>query len=469
MSGLIQLQAFVTAHPPHPDNQRPTAAQLARYAELLPAPLLELWREHGLGYYGERRLWLLAPEQWQAVVDQWVSHGEDEVPRIPILKTPFGTLLYYRKLSDEDEDISALNIFEQTIDQLSWDLLECFNEQFTDEDGFDDLVSSADYEHARQTAGVLAAGQVYEPDQLLSAILRRFTRKDAQTLFLEQFEIMQACAAFDFPSPGTLLQALPDGLRTDIQALAARIEGYPQGLYLSAYLCRYHLLILGSDGLCRLLCWTTHPKDMRTESPRLYLGRYRLDQSAEGDALVTLALDKDDDVDREIAADQMFYLSGGEQTMLIRTEDLEDVATALDWNESVEHPAYPLRKVDLAYWIPDDDRERPTPSRASLPVALRQLLRREPLQVVITQVDTPDDELEEVMVTARVEHNGGRPASMNMPMCSPAGSVKALYGWVWEEGQSSVRLGLSLTPDGETAEARWPQVGDVLVSRKPDS
>lgn len=59
MSGLIQLQAFVTAHPPHPDNQRPTAAQLARYAELLPAPLLELWREHGLGYYGERRLWLL--------------------------------------------------------------------------------------------------------------------------------------------------------------------------------------------------------------------------------------------------------------------------------------------------------------------------------------------------------------------------------------------------------------------------
>jgi hypothetical protein len=91
------------------------------------------------------------------------------------------------------------------------------------------------------------------------------------------------------------------------------------------------------------------------------------------------------------------------------------------------------------------------------------------LQVVITQVDTPDDELEEVMVTARVEHNGGRPASMNMPMCSPAGSVKALYGWVWEEGQSSVRLGLSLTPDGETAEARWPQVGDVLVSRKPDS
>lgn len=468
MSGLIQLQAFVNAHPPHPDNQRPTAAQLARYAELLPAPLLELWREHGLGYYGERRLCLLAPEQWQPVLDQWVSHDEDDVPRIPILMTPFGTLLYYRKLSDEDEDISALDIFEQDIDQLSWDLLQCFNEQLTDEDWLDDLVSPADYEHAQQTAGVLAEGQVYAPDQLLSAILRRFTRKDALTLFREQFEIMQACAAFDFPSPGTLAQALPDGHRAGIQALANSIEGYPEGLYLSAYLCRYHLLVLAADGRCSLLCWTTHPKDMRSNPPRLYQGGYRLDRSAQGDALVTLALDKDDDQDREIAADQVFYLGAGEQAMLIRAEDLEDVATALDWDESVEHPAYPLRKVELDYWIPESDRERPTPSRASLPVALSQLLRSEPLRAVITEVGIADNELEEVMVTARIEQNGGRPASMNMPMCSPAGAGKALYGWVWEEGDSSVRLGLSLTPDGETAEARSPQVGDVLVSRKPD-
>ncbi|MBF7142677.1 hypothetical protein HBH25_10095 [Pseudomonas sp. hsmgli-8] len=54
----VQLSVFTQAHPPHPSNIRPGAEWLERYASLVPPALLELWQTHGLGYYGELRLWL---------------------------------------------------------------------------------------------------------------------------------------------------------------------------------------------------------------------------------------------------------------------------------------------------------------------------------------------------------------------------------------------------------------------------
>ena len=467
MSTPIALQAFVDANLPYTANRPADPALIKRYENLLPAALLELWRVHGLGYYGERALWLLNPDTWQATFDLWIDPGQDETRRIPVLMTPFGTLLYYRKLTDTDEDISALDVFERDATVLSWDFVECFNEQFTNEEWLDDLIPIEPLQHAAETAGTLEAGQVYQLDQSLSGILTRYTRVDALVMYRELFESMQAEADFDYPSPGTLGEALPKAFSDEIQALERAIAGARPvavtGFYFNAYLCSYQVLVLAPDGKCALICWTTHPRDQQSTPPRLYNGTYSRQLSDDGDPLIAVDIDKDEDSHRNVASDQMFYLCGGEYPMLIRVEDLTDVADSLDWNDMVEGSAYPLRKVGMDYWIPQDDEDRPTPAREDLPMALRGLLRDEPLKLVITHVEEPDEDAGEVIVRARIEANTGRPPNGNMPMCSPAGSDKKLHGNVWDEDETGVRLCMSLPLDEDSGR---PAPGDVLVSRK---
>ena len=383
----IALQAFVDAHPRSAANRPADPALIKRYENLLPAALLELWRAHGLGCYGERALWLLNPDTWQATFDLWVSPGQDETRRIPVLMTPLGTLLYYRKLTETDEDISALDVFERDATVLSWDFVECFNEEFTNEEWLDELIPGDLLDHAAETAGTLEAGEVYQLDQSLSGILTRYTRADALAMYRELFESMQAEASFDYPSPGTLGQALPAAFRDEIQTLERAIAdarpGAVTGFYFNAYLCGYQVLALAPDGKCALICWSTHPRDRKSKPPRLYPGTYSRQLSDDGDPLIAVDIDKDDDNHRDIASDQVFYLCGGEYPMLIRVEDLTDVADSLDWSDTVEDPAYPLRKVGMDYWIPKDDDDRPAPAREDLPTALRGLLRDEPLKLVI--------------------------------------------------------------------------------------
>lgn len=470
MPDSIKLAAFVRAHPPHSGNLHPSSTLLDRYESLLPSSLLELWRTHGLGYYGELRLCLLDPDLWQAALDQWISNHDDGVPRIPMLMTPFGVLLYYRRSLDESEDICALDILERDVYELSSDLLECFNHEFTDPQWLNDLVSLEAFEHATKTAGALSQGQVYKLDQDLKDIVTIYAREDALGMFRNQFEMMQVVSGFDYQSPGVLSEALPESFSAQCHALAALIDKASDhsvpGFYLRAHICRYHLLVLTPDSQCKLLFWTTHPWDMRSEPPRLYEGLYQQALSREGDTLVTLTLDKNDSIDKEVAADQMFYWVSGEAAMLVRSEDLEGIAGALDWNDSVEHPAYPMRKVTLNHWIPENVDELPVPSRASFPLALRRLLRTKPLRVVITKVGLFEEESGILTVEARIEVNGGIPIRKNMPLCSPAGSARQLLGWVWVVGDNEVEIGMSLGGNCESRELYWPKVGDVMISRK---
>lgn len=476
MTTPIALRAFIAAHPPHAANHPADAALIKRYENLLPAALLELWREHGLGYYGERAICLINPETWQAAFDLWVNPGQDETKRIPVMMTPFGTLLYYRKLTDTDEDISALDVIERDVNVVGWDFVECLNEEFTNDEWLDDLISKELLDYAAKIAGMLEAGQVYQLDQALSDILMRYTRADALTMYRELFESMQTEASFAYPSPGTLRQALPEAFRAEIQTLERAIADAPHdavaGFYLTAYLCRYQVLVLAPDGACAQICWTTHPADQKSAPPCLRHGAYSKQRTGEGDPLIVVNIHYTDDTENtgddgdDIALARVFYLCEGQSPMLIRDEDLTDVADSFDWDGTVESPPSPLRKVGMDYWIPEDDNDRPAPDRDGLPIALRSLLRTEPLKLVVTEVEELDEDAEEVIVRARIVANTGRPPTGSMPMCSPAGSGKELYGHVWDEDETGVRLCMMVDPDGKPGDPDWPAPGDVLVSRK---
>ncbi|GKQ45921.1 hypothetical protein PSTH1771_01640 [Pseudomonas syringae pv. theae] len=467
----LQLQAFIHAHPPHADNQHPDAHLLARYRDLLPEALLELWSEHGLGYYGERRLWLLNPDDWQFVLDQWIQHIDDAARRVPILMTPFGTLIYYCKQGEDDESISALSVVEQNISGLGHNLPVCFNYLFTNEAWLDEWAGLADIEYIKQTKGALTAGEIYQKDHNLGAIMSIYKRVDARAMFDERYDERRLCATFDYPSPGILSEALPDVFADEALVLKQAIESDTNnpitGFYLNAYICRYQLLGLMPHGQCMLICWTTHPQTLKSMPPRLYHGRFEQQRSTDGDTLIILAMENE--IDGDIATDQVFYLTTGNCAMLIREEDLRYVANAMNWDDSVEHSAHPLRKVGLDYWIPTGEEKLPTPSHWALPVALRNLLRDEPLRVIITSVGEHDAELEDVIVQARIETDSGLPANLNIPLCSPAGNSKKLSGWVWQEGSTHLQIRISTCHEGNISEPYFPAIGDVLISRRQSS
>lgn len=466
----VQLSVFTQAHPPHPSNIRPGAEWLERYASLVPQALLELWQTHGLGYYGELRLWLVDPAPWELVLNKWLSNSDDGVQRIPFLMTPLGILLYYRQDDTGEETVSAIDIFERDVWVVAENFVEFFNTALTEAYWLDELIPPEDLERAKARAGQLEPGQIYTLDQTLKDVVTLYAREEALSVFETQFEIAQTASNFDYPSPGVLSEALPEPFNTHFQAASEVIGALAgstlPGFYLSACFCRYYLLVLMPDHRCQLLFWTTHPLNMKSNPPRLYEGTWWQQLTDDGDTRVTLDLEKDALVDREIAPDQQFYWVPGDAAMLIRDEDLEYVAGALEWKGSVEHPQYPMRKVAFDHWIPKDVENQPVPPLEAFPVALRRLLRSEPLRVVITQVGEFDEESESLTVRARIEGNKGRPPLKNMPLCSPEGASKQLLGWVWEIGDTEVELGMSVHDASDLHSPRWPCVGNVMISRQ---
>lgn len=204
MADVIALAPFAAAHPPR--SGEGAAAPVGH----VPDALAELWRAHGPGPYGDRLIRLVDPEVWQPVLDRWIVPPPGETRRVPVALTPFGTLLYHRRLSEADEDVAALDPVERSLAVLGWDLVAFFNETLADADALDALVPSGMLRAAVGTAGPLAPSEVYEVDQTLLAMqMLKITRTDALALHARLREAVDLAAMPDAPPAESLEAALP--------------------------------------------------------------------------------------------------------------------------------------------------------------------------------------------------------------------------------------------------------------------
>lgn len=83
----ITVQRFVDTYAPDADVRVPGRAFLAYAAANAPAELVELWTEHGIGFYGQQRLALVDPAVWSPVLQRWLG---SDVKSIPFAVTSFG-------------------------------------------------------------------------------------------------------------------------------------------------------------------------------------------------------------------------------------------------------------------------------------------------------------------------------------------------------------------------------------------
>lgn len=466
MFGRIALRAFAKAHPPRADNVPASADALARHKGDVPAALLELWRKHGFGFYGDRQICLIEPDAWQATLDRWIVSPPDAVRRVPIALTPFGAIVYYRKLTAADEDVATLDPVTRKVDVVSWSLTEFFNTVLCDPASLDALAPSHLLDAGRREAGALKRGEVYHVDPvLLTMQMLKIVRTDALALHKKLRDAVDHEQAAPSPPPESLLAALPPEHRAAFADAGGDGEGVA-GLYLSRYIDWRRLVMLGEDGGYRLLFWKNDHKTGAPSGVRLYAGRYKVFRTPEGDRVVRLGLELTaDSLGSDIRDDKLFVMTSGGETWLLQAGALADIATAIGGRGRMGSSERYFRRARLADPIPGDPSDgRDAPPFDDLPAALRALVHRAPLRATIVAVGASDDP-EDTTVMVKVDLGTKDGLRMNMPLMSPAGGPRALRGWVWEMDADSCGVGVRVARDDAGAIVGGPEIGDVLVTR----
>lgn len=466
----LALQPFLKAHPPQRRVAPAPADLIAEYDGVLPSSLLALWRRKGLGFYGERQLALIDPRAWRAVLDRWIVSAPDDVRRTPIALTPFGVILYHRQLTPQDEDIAYIDPVSKKTGDLAWSLDDFFNGYLCDRADLDALVDPDLLASARQACGPLAPGQVYEIDQmLLSMQMLKIAKADALELHQRLRDAVDPPRA-KAGKPATVGQALPAAHRATFENVAAG-PGL-QGLYLSSYIDWHRLLALRADGQYRLLFWRIHHKTFERLEVRAYAGAYSVSRSAAGDHTVALDIALGGDSLGSDANDaQLTAMVSGGTTFLLRTDELEDMANAIEGRQVLGRSEYYFRSVTLDDAFADEPSEgRAAPPADDLPQAVRALIRTQPLRPTITHVDAPDPGEEDdgegvVMCTLDLGEADG--LRMNMPLYSPPETGRGLTGWVWQMDARACRAGIRYQRAEGGDIVHGPAVGDVLTTRAP--
>lgn len=466
----LLLHRFVKTHPPRQVSSA-AADIVAEYDGILPASLLELWRRKGLGLYGDLQLALIDPRPWQPVLDRWIVSPPDAVQRIPIALTPFGVLIYYRKLTATDEDVAFIDPVSKETGDLAWSLDDCFNKTLCEKGLLAEIASPALAQSARKECGALAPGEVYEVDQkLFSMQMLRIAKVDALDMHRRYRDAVDPQKP-KADRPKRVAEALPAEYRHVFGDIVTR-EGLA-GLYLSSYLDWHRLLALQPDGRYRLLFWRIHHKTFERIEIRAYRGAYEVSRSSHGDETVALdiALRKDSS-GGDANDDRLVAMQSDGITFLLRGDALQDIATAIGGHGAMGRSEYYFRRVALDdAFIEEPSDGRVAPSLEALPQALQALIHVDPLLTTISHVDDPnlDDEYEgegTVMCTLDLGENDG--LRMNMPLYSPRNTGRQLKGWVWGMAPHACKAGIKYRRGEDGAIEHWPLIGDVLTTRAPD-
>lgn len=466
----LALHRFVKTHPSVPGQKSASHELVATYKDILPAALLELWRKKGLGFYGAQKLALIDPRPWQSVLDNWISPGPDGVPRIPIALTSFGTLVYYRKLTQADEDVASIDPVSGEMHVLAWNLLDFFNQFLCQETTPEPLFLPDMALAAAQECGQLAPGEVYEIDQpLLAAQVLKITKVNALAMH-QRLCNRVFTPKFKESEPKTVADALPAAYRTTFHDIAT---GFGlAGLYLSSYMDGHRLLVLQLNGEYSLLFWRIDYRTFERTDIRNYQGQYEVARNHTGDDTVMLNIElRASSLGSDANDEKLVAMRSGGQTFLLRESELEDMASDISDREVMGRSEYYFRRVtrdEIFPYEPSDG--RPALPYADLPQALQTLIHLTPLLATITYVADPNigDENEDkgiVMCTLSLGEIDG--LRMNMPLYSPRETGRQLKGWVWEMTPHACKAGITYQRNDHGEIKHGPVVGDVLTTRMP--
>ncbi|MCT9979354.1 DUF1851 domain-containing protein [Acinetobacter sp. I-MWF] len=158
----MQLQTFINKFSVDQAGNTVSFETVKKYQAYLPEALLELWQNHGFGFYGNGLLQIINPELYQDVLWSWLMKDQPDMTRLPIAISAFGLVFYYRLLSEDgDEDVSFIDPHNSDIGVTAWSLTDFFNDWICDDEIIEQFLEKSALVKAQTQYGKLAENQMY--------------------------------------------------------------------------------------------------------------------------------------------------------------------------------------------------------------------------------------------------------------------------------------------------------------------
>ena len=115
---------FVKEYAPGKELGKPDETLLEFAKQMLPPEIVYLWNEYGFGDYGDGLIKVVDPRDYMDSLYSWL--GSQDFHKIPIMVSAFGDIFYYRKLENDENDVSLLDIHYRRIDVCTYSYEEFF-------------------------------------------------------------------------------------------------------------------------------------------------------------------------------------------------------------------------------------------------------------------------------------------------------------------------------------------------------
>ena len=153
------MKKFVKKFKPSENLQKPDEEVLKFFKKILPNEIIELWEEYGFGEYGNGLIKVVNPRDYMNSLYTWL--GRIDYTKIPIIVTAFGDIFYYRKLEDDKNDVSMLDIHYRKIAVCSYSYQDFFEKYIVDKKVIKNVLKVDLYKKAAKKLGVLNYNDIF--------------------------------------------------------------------------------------------------------------------------------------------------------------------------------------------------------------------------------------------------------------------------------------------------------------------
>lgn len=153
------MKRFLELYKPQENLSKPDDEILNFGRQMLPKEIVELWEEYGFGEYGDGLIKVIDPRDYMNSLYTWL--GQKDFNKIPIIMTAFGDIFYYRKLEDNENDISILDIHYRKIDVCTYSYEDFFEGYILDKDIIKSVLRKDLFNEAVKTLGQLKYEEIF--------------------------------------------------------------------------------------------------------------------------------------------------------------------------------------------------------------------------------------------------------------------------------------------------------------------
>lgn len=153
------IDKFVSIYKPGENLTKPDE-ELTKFAtQMLPEEILYLWQNYGFGDYGNGIIKVVDPRDYMESLYTWL--GGIDYNKIPIIVTAFGDIFYYRKLENNENDISILDIHYRSIDVCTYSYQDFFSGYILDSEVKEKILREKLYNDAVNSLGKLQHNEIF--------------------------------------------------------------------------------------------------------------------------------------------------------------------------------------------------------------------------------------------------------------------------------------------------------------------